>query len=116
MNYKKEEIESRRLDHLEEQAALYGPQTDPSILIEIAELKHKARHTQPDGRRAFVTALDFQFVMDVVAAALVRLGAVETLLANNDNKRIIRQVIHDVWMCSITIIIFVILILVIYQR
>jgi hypothetical protein len=111
MNYTVEEIETRRLGHLEQQAALSGPQTDPAILIEIAELKHKARNNVTDGRRAFVTTLDFQFVMDVVAAALVRLGSVEATLANNDKRRLLRQAIHDGWMLAMTVIVVITLIL-----
>jgi hypothetical protein len=111
MNNSVEDIESRRLDALEQQAALYGPQTDPAILIEIAELRSKRRHSSSTERRQFVSGLDYQFLMDVVAAALVRLGAVETALSNNDKKRILRQLIHDFWMVAISVIVFLTLLL-----
>lgn len=111
MDNRVEEIESRRLDRLEEQAALYGPQTDPSILIEIAELKSKRRHSSTAERRQFVSGLDYQFLMDVVAAALVRLGVVEKNQAADDKKRHLRQLIHDIWMVAITTMVLFILLI-----
>jgi hypothetical protein len=116
MSERVEEIELHRLDLLEEQAALRGPQTDPAILIEIAELKSKRRRTGTMERRLFVSGLDYQFLMDVVAAALVRLGQVEASLSKNDRKRVIRQIIHDVWMVVITTMMFFILWLQIINR
>ena len=100
-----EEIETRRLLLLEQQAARYGPQTEPSILIEIQELKHKNRANSGVTRRQLVGGLDYDFLMNVVAAALVRLGAVEASLKNNDRSRYIRQLIHDAWMVTITVIV-----------
>lgn len=111
METRVEEIESRRLERLEEQAALYGPQTEPSILIEIAELKSKRRHSSSAERRQFVSGLDYQFLMDVVAAALVRVGVVEKNQTENDRRRWLRQLVHDVWMIAITVIVILTLLL-----
>ncbi len=111
-----EQIEIRRLRALERQAALYGPQTDPSILIEIQELKHKNRAFSGMSRRELVGGLDYDFLMNVVAAALVRLGAVEASLKKNDRQRHLRQLIHDIWMIVITIMVFLSLLLAIYSR
>ncbi len=104
-----EQIEIRRLRLLERQAALHGPQTDPSVLIQIQELKHKHRASSGLSRRDLVNGLDFDFLMNVVSAALVRLGAVETSLRNNDKSRYLRQLIHDLWMVAITTMVFLIL-------
>jgi hypothetical protein len=109
MNNNADLISDRRLDQLEQQAALYGPMTDPAILIEIADLKSKRRNSSSAERRQFVSGLDYQFLMDVVAAALVRLGRVESSLAQNDRKRLVRQLIHDLWMVAITTMIFILL-------
>ncbi len=106
MNDSVDRIEGRRLDALEQQAALYGPQTDPAILIEIAELKSKRRHSSSAERRQFVSGLDYDFLMNTVAAALVRLGVVEANQNSNDRQRWMRQLIHDVWMVAITVMVF----------
>jgi len=105
-----EQIEAQRLERLEVQAAMHGPLTPPHILIEIQELKHKNRAHSGMTRRQLVGGLDYDFLMNVVAAALVRLGAVETSLKTNDRQRQIRQLIHDLWMVVITIMIFLLLI------
>ena|SRR3982750_213824 len=96
-------IETRRLEVLEKQAALYGPQTEPSILIEIAELKHKKRNTNTE-RKAFVNKLDYDFLMDVVSATLIRFNT-------DQQKRRARQLLQDAWMIAITVIALVTLIL-----
>jgi hypothetical protein len=98
------EIESRRLDHLLEQAAAYGPHTDPSVLIEIQDLDRKRKRRPADDRRQLVNNLDYEFLMNVVAAALVRLGAVEKLLHK-------RELIRDLWMLVITIMMVLIMIM-----
>lgn len=109
MDLTAEEIEDRRLKELEKQAAMFGPQTDPAILIQIQELTHRQRVSSGTTRRQFVNQLDYDFLMNVVAAALVRLNAVESLLSNNDRKRVLRQLIHDIWMVAITTMVFFIL-------
>lgn len=111
-----EQIEIKRLRALERQAALYGPLTEPSILIEIQELKHKNRASSGLSRRDLVSGLDFDFLMNVVAAALVRLGQVETSLSNNDKSRHLRQLIHDIWMVAITTMVFIILIMQLWSK
>lgn len=104
-----EQIEIRRLRALEKQAALYGPQTEPSVLIEIQELKHKNRASSGLSRRDLVSGLDYDFLMNVVAAALVRLGQVEANQAKDLARRWLRQLIHDIWMVAITTMVFLIL-------
>lgn len=104
-----EQIEIKRLRALEKQAALYGPQTEPSVLIEIQELKHKNRASSGLNRRDLVNGLDFDFLMNVVAAALVRLGQVESNQAKDKANRWLRQMIHDLWMVAITTMVFLIL-------
>jgi hypothetical protein len=63
----------------------------------------------PNDRRQLVNNLDYEFLMDVVAAALVRLGAVEKLLHR-------RELIRDLWMIVITIIVFLTLIMQLVKR
>jgi hypothetical protein len=98
------ELEARRLKVLREQAATYGPHTDPAILIEIQDLDRKRQRRPANDRRQLVNNLDYEFLMDVVAAALVRLGAVERLLHK-------RELIRDLWMILITIIVFLTMIM-----
>jgi hypothetical protein len=103
------EIESRRLRALREQAATYGPHTDPAVLIEIQDLGRKNKRRVPNDRRQLVNNLDYEFLMDVVAAALVRLGAVEKHLHK-------REFIRDLWMIIITLMVFSTLIIQIVRR
>lgn len=100
-----EQIEIKRLRYLERQAAQFGPMTEPGILIEIQDLKHKNRASSGMSRREMVGGLDYDFLMNVVAAALVRLGSVETSLRNNDKSRVLRQLIHDFWMVAMSVIV-----------
>jgi hypothetical protein len=111
-----ETIETRRLSHLEINAALHGPHTDPAILIEIAELKHKKRNSSDELRRQFVSGLDYQFLMDVVAAALIRYNVIAETMQNNDKSRANRQLIHDIWMVAITVLMFLVLLMLVYGR
>ena len=111
MNDTVEGIEAHRLEELEKQAALHGPLTPPHILIEIQELKHKNRASSGMTRRQLVGGLDYDFLMNVVAAALVRLGQVETNQAKDLASRWLRQLIHDAWMLIMTVIVVFILIL-----
>ena len=76
------QIELRRLHELEKQAAQEGPKTDPAILIEIQDLHTRYPGTPRNGQRrgapdrtAMQTELDF--VINTVAAALVRLTKIE---------------------------------------
>jgi hypothetical protein len=91
-----EEIEKSRLTALQLQAATFGPHTDPSILIEIQDLSRKQRKSPRNERRQLVNNLDYDFLMNVVAAALVRLNAVELALHR-------RALIRDLWMIVITV-------------
>lgn len=100
-------IELRRLAELEKQAAMNGPQTEPSILIEIADLRNKyprvvasATHTE----RRSNAALDYEFMMNVVAAALQRLTVIEGIVMGEKEKRPRHQAINMVWMTAITLL------------
>jgi hypothetical protein len=79
-----EAIELRRLAELEKQAALYGPQTDPAILIEIAEKRTKYPRPVYSGysgvERRSNAALDYEFLMNTVAASLQRVTAIEAMV------------------------------------
>lgn len=99
-----QEVEARRLTALQLQAAMFGPHTDPSVLIEIQDLSRKKKPNLTTERRQLINNLDYDFLMNVVAAALVRLRAVEDTL-----KR--RALIRDLWMLAISIMVFVTLIL-----
>jgi hypothetical protein len=106
-----QEISDRRLERLEIQAALHGPLTEPSILIEIAELRNRRPSIRPLQRGGFVNELDFDLVRSTVAAALVRLNIIETNQAKDQQSRWLRQLIHDAWMVAITVMVFVNLLL-----
>ena len=101
------DIEDQRYELLERQAAIFGPKTDPAILIEMAELKHKKRATGT--RKAYVNNLDYDFLMDVVSATLVRFNV-------DQHKRKTRQLLYDIWMGAITIMALVTLVLVLTGR
>lgn len=103
-----EELETRRLIALQAQAATFGPHTDPAVLIEIQDLSRKVRPAPRVDRRQLINNLDYDFLMNVVASALVRLGAVEELLHR-------RALVRDLWMLAITIIVFVSLLLQLYK-
>jgi hypothetical protein len=109
MNESIQEIETRRLLHLQEQAARLGPHTDPAILIEIQDLTRRNRGSTFIERRQLVNNLDYDFLMNVVSSALVRLGAVEALLHR-------RALVRDLWMLAITVIVFVSLLLQLQAR
>jgi len=111
MDHTVEELEDLRLKELRKQAAIYGPHTDPAVLIEIQEISHRQRKGQDSERRFFVNQLDYQFLTDVVAAALVRLGVVEANQKADDKKRLFRQLVHDLWMVAITTMVFFILLM-----
>jgi hypothetical protein len=108
MDHTVEEIEDLRLKELRKQAAMFGPQTNPAVLIEIQELNNRQRAIT---RKQYVNQLDYDLLMNVVAAALVRLGAVEQALKNDDKKRVLRQLIHDFWMVAMSVIVVITLIL-----
>lgn len=116
MNYTALEMSDRRLEQLEIQAALHGPQTEPAILIEIAELRNRRPSVRPMQRGGYVNELDFDLVRSTVAAALVRLGVIETNQAKDQASRWLRQLIHDIWMIVITVMVFASLLLAIYNR
>lgn len=81
-------IELRRLEELRKQAALHGPNTEPAILIEIQELQSKYPDRNGDRTRA---SLDYDFLMNTVAAALVRFTRMEERQAEESKARQERQ-------------------------
>ena len=99
-------IELRRLAELEEQAALTGPQTDPAILIEIADLRNKYPRVVPSAthtERRSNAALDYDFLMNVLAAALQRITAIETIVLGEKARRPFHQALNIAWMTAITL-------------
>ena len=96
-------IETRRLAELEKQAALYGPQTEPAVLIEIADLRNKyGRPSTTVAERRSNAASDYEFMMNVIAAALQRLTVIEQLVLGERDKRPYHQAINMAWMLTIT--------------
>lgn len=82
------QIELRRLEELRKQAALHGPNTEPAILIEIQELQSKYPDRNGDRTRA---SLDYDFLMNTVAAALVRFTRLEEHQKEESDARVARQ-------------------------
>jgi hypothetical protein len=82
------QIELRRLQELRAQAALHGPNTEPAILIEIQELQTKYPDWNGNGSRA---DYDYEFLMNTVAAALVRLTRQEERQDKESKDREQRQ-------------------------
>jgi hypothetical protein len=111
-----EEIEDLRLKELQKQAAMFGPNTEPAILIEIQELTHKQRVIKGPTRREFVNQLDYDFLMNTVSATLLRFNTIVEALNDDKKKRYLRQLIHDLWMITITIIVVVTLVLQLYRH
>jgi hypothetical protein len=100
-------IELKRLGELEKQAALFGPQTEPAVLVEIQDLRH--RHGISAGRRVRTDrtreSLDYDFLMNTVAAALQRLTAVESHQTADGQKRGRRQMVLNIWLGAITAVV-----------
>lgn len=100
-------IEMRRLAELEKQAAMNGPQTEPAVLIEIADLRNKYPRQAPSTThtdRRSNAALDYEFMMNVLAAALQRLTVIEGLVLGEMAKRPRHQAINLIWMTAITML------------
>jgi len=116
MRHTVDEVEQERLKHLEVQAALYGPLTEPSILIEIAELRSRNKPSNGILGGSFVNSLDFDLVRSTVAAGLMRIGMIEANQAKDRKSRSTRQLIHDIWMIVITIMVFLSLLIAVYSR
>ena len=108
-------MELRRLHELELQAAQYGPHTDPGVLIEIQELYTKHPEIRRERNAIDHERLDFDFLMNAVAAALQRLTALEDKYRQDARRRYTRQVIHDVWMVVITTLAFLNLLLLLWR-
>lgn len=94
-------IELRRLAELEKQQALHGPMTEPSVLIEIAELRHKyGGRARPSAR--IRDDFEYSFLMNTVSAALQRLTAIEARLSRDDLDRPARQRVLNIWLGAIS--------------
>lgn len=103
-------LELRRLGELEKQAAMHGPRTEPEILIEIQDLRHKygaatgptmaGRFVRPPGQRD--QKLDYDFLMNTVAGVLRRMLAIEERNKNEDSTRPRRQVVLNLWLGAIS--------------
>lgn len=109
-------IELRRLKELQKKAAQHGPNTDPAVLIEIQDLLHRYPEQRREDRRLLLSQLDYDFLMNTVAAALKRLSELEEKYRNDGKKREFRQLIHDLWMITITTMLFFTLLLLVYGR
>lgn len=99
------DIELRRLAELERRAALYGPQTEPATLIEIQDLRNKYGITQPtaySAPRKSNQSLDYDFLMNTMAAALQRITAIEQIVLSEQARRPLHQAINLAWMLTIT--------------
>ena len=88
------QIELRRLAELEKQAAMHGPNTEPAVLIEIQELRHKhgapgSRFVRSPGQRD--QRIDYDFLMNTVAGVLRRVIGIEDRNAKEDKERPRRQ-------------------------
>jgi len=103
------DAELERLQMLELQAAQHGPLTPVHILIEIAELRNKVHKGPTPERKIFLNQLDYDFVMNVVAAALVRLSALESALQTSTKRR-------DLVLLGIAVMIFAVLVLLLLQK
>ncbi len=90
---------------------MFGPQTEPAILIEIQELSHRQLTSTVTPRRQFVNQLDYDFLMNTVAATLLRFNVIVETMNDDKKKRLPRQLVHDVWMVAITVGLVVILVL-----
>lgn len=110
------DIELRRLEELERQAALHGPRTEPSVLLEIQDLHHKYPETRQNDRGFYMASLDYDFLMNVVASALMRVTELEKDKIADKKDRLKRQVVQDVWKILITIICFLTLLMVLVYR
>lgn len=110
------DIELRRLEQLEKQAALHGPRTEPSILLEIQDLHHKYPETKQGNKGFYMASLDYDFLMITVAQALRRLTELEKEEMEDKKDRIKRQLVQDIWKILITIICFMTLLIVLVYR
>jgi hypothetical protein len=104
-------IELRRLTELQKQAALTGPHTPPHVLIEIQDIQNRYPHVRPRRADRAYSVLDYDFLMNTVAAALERITKIEQHGLAERDSRVNRQLLHDAWMIAITVIALVNLVL-----
>lgn len=63
-----------------------------------------------------MASLDYDFLMNVVASALMRVTELEKQKVEDNKDRYKRQVIQDIWKILITIICFMTLLIVLVNR
>lgn len=108
-------LEIRRLRELEKTAAQYGSQTDPAILIEIQDLRQKYRRSGRRNNAGTRAELEYEFLMNTVAAALRRLTAIEARLSHDDAERPHRQRVLNIWLGAISAGVAISLVLAVIQ-
>src|SRR6266496_2010923 len=89
------DIDLSRLEELEKQAALFGPHTEPAVLIEIQTIRSKypdaPRSTQDWRGRQERSSFDYSILMNSVGAALVRIRGLEERAVHDAAGREERQ-------------------------
>lgn len=103
------QIELRRLRELELRAAAEGPHTPPEVVIEIQDLR--AKHGIWNGRAVqagYRSSLDYEFLMNTVAAALMRLTRLEENIVSDRTERAKRQTALNIWLSLLTILMIVV--------
>lgn len=108
------QIELRRLAELEKQAATYGPSTEPAVLIEIQELRHKhgtspGRFVRPAGQRD--KQIDVDYLVNMVAGMFRRLIAIEDRNTKEDATRPRRQMVLNIWLGAISALVILSIVL-----
>lgn len=102
-------IELRRLAELEKQAAMHGPQTEPHVLVEIQDLRHKhgiaagGRFVRPPGQRD--QRIDYDLLVYNVSGMFRRILAIEERNTKEDELRPKRQLVLNLWLGGITAIV-----------
>lgn len=104
------QMELRRLRELEKQAAIHGPQTEPAVLIEIQDLRHKygaltgptaaLRFVRPPGQRD--PQIDYDLLVYNVSGMFRRILAIEERNGKEDSTRPRRQNILNIWLAAIS--------------
>ena len=105
------EIKLKRVKELEKQAALYGPLTDPGILVEIQDIYNQYPEARKSRTPFAYVELDYDFLMNTVAAALKRLTELEISVREDQGKRVLRQMGLNVWLTIITTILLLVVLL-----
>ena len=105
------DIKLKRLRELEKVAAQFGPHTEPGILVEIQDIYSMYPDTRRDTHRVVFSQLDYDFLMNTVAAALKRLTELEISVHADQDKRVLRQTVLNAWLTIITTILLLVVLL-----